>query len=53
MVKMKPSKESRKTKYYVRALKRISSVAVWLFILFCIVMFIIWAVPKIWHWALG
>jgi hypothetical protein len=53
VMKRKQSKESKTTKYYVRAIKRISAVALWLFILFCLVMFIIWAVPKVWHWALG
>mgnify|MGYP007123663321 CR=1 FL=1 len=51
--KRKPSKEARKTKYWVRALKRISIVIVWLFIVFCLIMFVIWAVPQIWTLALG
>jgi len=50
---MKQSRESKTTKYYIRALKRITTVVFWLFILFLVVMAIIWAVPKVWHWALG
>ena len=49
----RPSREAETTRYYARAVKRIISVAFWLFILFLLVMGIIWAVPKIWSWALG
>ena len=53
MRRYKESRESNKTKYYKRALKRFIWVVVYLFILYSVVMGIIWAAPKIWHWALG
>ena len=37
----------------VRAIKRVTNVVVWLFVLFLVVMFIVWSVPKVWYWALG
>jgi hypothetical protein len=53
MKKHKETKEAGHTKYYVRALKRITMVVGWLFVLFLVVMFVVWAVPKVWNWALG
>ncbi|MFH1839871.1 MAG: hypothetical protein ABH849_01860 [Nanoarchaeota archaeon] len=51
--KRKASQESRTTKYWVRALRRIARVVFWAFILFLLIMVVVWAVPKVWHWALG
>jgi len=53
MGKRKSSKESRAMRYYVRAVKRFTTLAFWVFIAFCIVMGIVWAVPKVWNWALA
>lgn len=50
---LKQSKESKTTKYWVRAMKRIIKVLIWLFILFVIVMGLVYIVPKIWHFVLG
>ncbi len=52
-MKSKESDESKKMKYWVRAIKRFIKVIVWLFILFLIIMFITWTAPKIWYWALS
>ena len=49
----KPTREALFTRYLVRALKRIITVAAFAFVLFLIVMLIIWAAPRVWHWALG
>lgn len=50
---MKESAESRTTKYWARMIKRLTKLLFWLFILYLLVMGLIWAVPKIWQWALG
>ena len=52
-MKMKQSSESKKTKYYVRAIKRFIRLVAWVFILFVVIMIILWAAPKVWSWALG
>jgi hypothetical protein len=49
---MKESNESRTTKYYQRFIKRLIVLALLGFVLFMVIMAIIWAVPRIWHWAL-
>lgn len=49
----KPSKEALRTRYYVRAVKRIVKLVWWLFVLFVIVMAVIWAIPRVLNWALG
>lgn len=51
-MKMKTSKEAHKTKYAVRASKRIIHVVIWLFVLFLLVMFIIKVAPIVWNWAI-
>lgn len=51
--KMRPSKEAIKSAYITRLIKRMSKNIFWLFILFLLIMAIIWAVPKVWNWALG
>lgn len=47
------SQEAKATRYYARAIRRFISVTFWLFVLFLLVMGIIWAVPRVWYWALG
>ncbi len=49
----KPSKESYFNRYLVRAIKRVTKVIFWLFILFLVTMAIVWAAPQVWNWALG
>ncbi len=51
--KMKPSREANLSGYIARLIKRMSKIVFWLFILFLLIMAIIWAVPKVWNWALG
>ena len=49
----KLTKEAYINRYIVRAIKRITKVIFWLFILFLLIMAIIWVVPKVWNWALS
>ncbi len=49
MARRKESNESRTTRYYIRMIKRITKLLIWIFVLFLIVMGIIWVVPRIWH----
>lgn len=49
----KESDESKKTKYFVRAIKRITKVLISLFILFLVISGIVYLAPKIWQFAIG
>lgn len=49
----KPTKWTLMIGYYTRSIKRAIEIAFWLFVLFLVIMGIIYAVPKIWHLALG
>jgi hypothetical protein len=39
--------------YIGRQIRRAGFVIIGLFVLFVIIMAIVWAAPRIWHWALG
>lgn len=47
------SGEAGTTKYYRRMLRRLIWLVIYAFILYVVVMAIVWAAPKVWHWALG
>ena len=47
------SSEAKTTGYYTRMIKRFIKLAICLFGLFLVISFIVWAVPKIWYWAVG
>jgi hypothetical protein len=47
------SRESETTKYYKRMFRRLIWLVIYAFALYVVVMCIVWAAPKIWHWALG
>lgn len=49
----KKTQSASRLEYTVRQTRRVAFVVIGLFILFVIVMAIVWAVPKIWRWALG
>ena len=51
--KKRTTKEAHFNRYLVRVIKRLTKVASWFFILFLLVMAIVWAIPKVWNWALG
>ena len=53
MKRRRESKEARRTKYYIRAIKRIIRLVFWLVLLFLIVMGLIYIVPKIWTFVFG
>ena len=52
-IRHKESEEAKKTKYYVRAIKRLIILVVWLFIFFLVIMGIIYLAPKVWHLVFG
>ena len=53
MRRYKESRSSKKIKYYQRSIMRIVWLIVKLFVLFAVVMFVFWAVPKIWNLVFG
>ncbi len=59
VINMAHRKHGRKTQsasyleYSGRQIKRVGFVILGLFILFVIIMAIVWAVPRLWNWALG
>jgi hypothetical protein len=52
-------RRNRKTKsaaymeYSVRQIRRVAFIVIGLFLLFVVIMGIIWAVPRVWNWAMG
>lgn len=48
-----PTRTTENIKYFIRTLKRLARVIFWGFIIYLMVAFVIWAVPKVWSWATG
>jgi hypothetical protein len=53
MAKHHKTKSASHLEYTGRQIRRVAFIIMGLFILFVIIMAIVWAVPKIWHWAIG
>jgi len=45
--------ELKPHKKFIEFIKVGIDVTFWIFVLFVMIMFVVWAAPKIWRWAVG